>query len=86
MPKPTVASYLVVGCPLPRIEGAVKIGEVIQLAALSKFGWDTDEVTGKRRAQAPWQMSGRDERNRPMRDPTRPHAFWLGMFEGRYPG
>ena len=77
MPEPTVARYLVAGRPLPRIEDAVKIGEVMRLAALSKFGWDTDEATGKRRPRAPWQISGRDEGNRPVRDPTHPHAFWL---------
>ena len=77
MPEPTVARYLVAGRPRPRIEDAVKIGEVMRLAALSKFGWDTDAATGKRLPRAPWQISGRDEGNRPVRDPTHPHAFWL---------
>ena len=77
MPEPTVARYLVAGRPLPRIEDAVKIGEVMRLAALSKFGWNTDEATGKRQPRAPWQISGRDQGNRPLRDPTHPHAFWL---------
>ena len=77
MSEPNVARYLVAGRPLPRIEDAVKIGEVMRLAALSKFGWNTDEATGKRRPRAPWQISGRDESNRPVRDPTHPHAFWL---------
>ena len=75
--SPTVARYLVAGRPLPRIEDAVKIGEVMRAAALSKFGWDTDEATGRRLPRAPWQISGRDEGNRPLRDPTHPHAFWL---------
>lgn len=74
---PTVARYLVAGRPRPRIEDAVKIGEVMRSAALSKFGWDTDEATGKRLQRAPWQISGRGEGNRPLRDPTHPHAFWL---------
>lgn len=74
---PTVARYLVAGRPRPRIEDAVKIGEVMRLAALSKFGWDTDKATGKRLPRAPWQISGRGEGNRPLRDPTHPHAFWL---------
>lgn len=74
---PTIARYLVAGRPRPRIEDAVKIGEVMRLAALSKFGWDTDEATGKRSPRAPWQISGRGEGNRPLRDPTHPHAFWL---------
>ena len=75
--KPTVARYLLAGRPRPRIEDAVKIGEVMRAAAMSKFGFDTDEATGKRLPLAPWQVSGRDERNRPIRDPTHPHAFWL---------
>ena len=74
---PTVARYLVAGRPRPRIEDAVKIGEAVRAAAMSKFGFDTDEATGKRRPLAPWQVSGRDDRNRPIRDPTHPHAFWL---------
>lgn len=73
----TVARYLVAGRPLPRIEDAVKIGEVMRAAALSKFGWDTDEATGRRLPRAPWQISGRDEGNQPLRNPTHPHAFWL---------
>ena len=74
---PTVARYLVAGRPRPRIEDAVKIGEVMRAAAMSKFGWRTHEETGKRLPLAPWQVSGRDEGNRPIRDPTHPHAFWL---------
>ena len=75
--EPTVARYLLAGRPLPRMEDAVKIGEVMRAAAMSKFGWATDEESGKRLPQAPWQISGRDERSRPLRDPTHPHAFWL---------
>lgn len=74
---PTVARYLLAGRPRPRIEDAVKIGEVMRAAAMSKFGFDTDEATGKRLPLAPWQVSGRDDKNRPIRDPTHPHAFWL---------
>ncbi len=74
---PTVARYLVAGRPLPRIEDAVKIGEVLRSAALSKFGWETCESTGKRYPLAPWKISGRDTRNMIVRDPTHPHAFWL---------
>ena len=77
MSEPTVARYLVAGRPLPRIEDAVRIGEVMRAAALSKFGWDTDEATGKPSPRAPWQISGRDQRNRPLRDPAHTHAFWL---------
>ena len=75
--QPTVARYLVAGRPRPRIEDAVKIGEVIRAAALSKFGFESDEATGERLPRAPWQISGRDEGNRPLRDPRHPHAFWL---------
>ena len=74
---PTVARYLLAGRPRPRIEDAVKIGEVMRAAVMSKFGWKTDEDTGKRFPLAPWQISGRDGRNQPVRDPTHPHAFWL---------
>lgn len=77
MSEPTVARYLVAGRPLPRIEDAVRIGEVMRAAALSKFGWDTDEATGKPSPRAPWQISGRDQGNLPLRDRTHPHAFWL---------
>ena len=73
---PTVARYLVAGRPRPRIEDAVKIGDVMRKAALSKF-WDIDDASGKRVPCAPWQISGRDEGNRPLRDPSHPHAFWL---------
>ncbi len=75
--EPTVARYLLAGRPLPRMEDAVKIGEVMRTATMSKFGWATDEASGKRIPRAPWQISGRDERNRPLRNPTHPHAFWL---------
>ena len=52
---PTVARYLLAGRPRPRIEDAVKIGEVMRAAVMSKFGWDTDDQTGKRSPLAPWQ-------------------------------
>ena len=74
---PTVARYLLAGRPRPRIEDAVKIGEVMRAAAMSKFGWEPDEHTGKRIALAPWQISGRDALGRPVADPAHPHAFWL---------
>ena len=74
---PTVARYLLVGRPRPRIEDAVKIGEVMRMAVMSKFGWGIDEETSKRFPLAPWQISGRDGQNQPVRDPTHPHSFWL---------
>ena len=51
--------YLLAGRPLPRIEDAVKIGELMRLAALSKFGWEEDESTGRRKPKAPPVISGR---------------------------
>ncbi|MYA43566.1 MAG: type I-U CRISPR-associated protein Cas5/Cas6 [Gemmatimonadetes bacterium] len=78
MPKqPTVARYLLEGHVRPRIEHAIKIGEVVRAAAMSKFGWALDEQTGRQVPLAPWQISGRDGRNRPLRNPTHTHAFWL---------
>lgn len=74
---PTVARYLLAGRPRPRIEDAVKIGEVMRAAAMSRFGWDTDDVNGKRVPRAPWQISGRDGQGRPLRHPHHRHAFWL---------
>ena len=75
--QPTIARYLLAGRPRPRTEDAVKIGEVMRAAAMSKFGWQVDEETGKRLPRAPWQISGRGGGNKPIRDPTHPHAFWL---------
>ena len=74
---PTVARYLLAGRPRPRIEDAVKIGEVMRAAAMSKFGWETDGTTGRRLPRAPWQITGRRKGGGPVRDPKHPHAFWL---------
>ena len=74
---PTVARFLLAGRPLPRIEDAVRIGELMRRAALARFGWRRDE-TGKRRIPlAPWEISGRDADGKPLRDPSHRHAFWL---------
>ena len=67
----TVARYLLAGRPQPRIEDAVKIGELMRLAALSMFGWENG------RPQAPSVISGRGSDNRPLRDGRHSHAFWL---------
>ena len=75
--RPTVARYVLAGRPRPRIEDAVKIGEVMRAAAMSKFGWDADKESGRRIPRAPWQISGRHGDGRPVRDPAHPHAFWL---------
>lgn len=73
----TVARFVLAGRPRPRIEDAVKIGELMRLAALAQFGWARDEATGRRRPKAPPVISGRDAENRPLRDPAHRHAFWL---------
>jgi len=71
---PTVARYVLAGRPRPRIEDAVKIGELMRLAALAQFGWASDE-SGRRRPRAPMVISGRDAENRPLRDAEHRHAF-----------
>jgi len=73
---PTVARYVLAGRPRPRIEDAVKIGELMRLAALAQFGWASDE-SGRRRPRAPMVISGRDAEDRPLRDAEHRHAFWL---------
>lgn len=73
----TVARYLLAGRPLPRIEDAIKIGELMRLAALSKFGWETVESTGHRKPKAPPVISGRDPEGNPLRNSSHSHAFWL---------
>ena len=73
----TVARYLLAGRPLPRIEDAIKIGELMRLAALSKFGWKTVESTRDKKPKAPPVISGRDTDGKPLRDSSHSHAFWL---------
>ena len=67
----TVARYLLAGRPKPRIEDAIKIGELMRLAALSKFGWDN------RKPKAPSVISGRGSDGRPLCNGRHSHAFWL---------
>ena len=74
---PTVARFLLAGRPRPPIEDAVRIGELMRLAALSQFGWRKDEKTGRRIPGAPWQISGRRTDLQPLKDPSHTHAFWL---------
>lgn len=73
---PTVARFLLAGRPLPRIEDAVRVGELMRRAALARFGWETDK-TGNRRPLAPWEISGRGADGKPLKDPSHRHAFWL---------
>lgn len=67
----TVARYVLAGRPQPRIEDAVKIGELMRLAALSKFGWENG------RPKAPSVISGRGSDNLPLRSGRHSHAYWL---------
>jgi CRISPR-associated protein Csb2 len=76
-PNPTVARFVLAGRPRPRIEDAVKIGELMRLAALAQFGWEKDEASGRWRPKAPPVISGRDAQNRPLKDAEHRHAFWL---------
>ena len=75
--KPTVARFLLNGNPRPRIENALRVGEALRRAALAQFGWDEDPKTGRRIPRAPKLVSGRDEFNRPLKDPAHWHAFWI---------
>ena len=75
--RPTVARFLLAGRPLPRIEDAVKIGELMRRATLARFGWRRDESTGRMRPKAPPEISGRGIDGRPLRNPSHTHAFWL---------
>ena len=74
---PTVARFLLAGRPLPRIEDAVRIGDLMRRAALAQFDWRSDEATGRRIPLAPWQISGRGDDGKPLKDPSHAHAFWL---------
>ena len=74
---PTVARFLLAGRPLPRIEDAVRIGELMRQAALAQFGWRRDDARGRSIPLAPWEISGRDADGKPRKDPTHRHAFWL---------
>jgi CRISPR-associated protein Csb2 len=68
---PTVARFVLAGRPPPRIEYAVKIGEM-RLATLTRFGRDDAG-----RWRAPSVISGRDENGRPLKEDVHTHAFFL---------
>lgn len=76
-PAPTIARFLLAGRPRPRIENAIRVGETLRLAALAKFGWADDPVTGRKIPRAPRLVSGRDDSGLPSRDTTHSHAFWI---------
>lgn len=73
---PTVARYILAGRPRPRLEDAVKIGEIMHRAAISKFCSSKYEGGSKVR-HIPREISGRDENGDVIKDPSHPHAFWL---------
>ncbi len=73
----SVARYLLAGRPRPRIEDAIRIGELMRRAALARFGWEPDAQTGRNRPLAPPEISGRDADGRPLQDAEHTHAFWL---------
>ena len=74
---PTIARFLLAGRPLPRIEDAVRIGELMRRAALAQFGWRRDETKDRWIPKAPGEISGRGRDGKPLRDPSHAHAFWL---------
>lgn len=74
---PTVARFLLAGRPLPRIEDAVRIGELMRRAALAQFGWRRDEAADRWIPNAPPDVSGRDAEGKPLKYPSHGHAFWL---------
>jgi CRISPR-associated protein Csb2 len=75
-PDPTVARFVLAGRPRPRIEDAIKIGELMRKAALARF-WERDKETGVRIPKAPPVISGRGSDSRPLTDADHRHAFWL---------
>lgn len=75
--EPTLARFLLAGHPRPAITDAVKIGELMRLATLARFGWSDDPQTGRRRPNAPPEISGRDGQGAMLREPGHAHAFWL---------
>lgn len=74
---PTVARFLLAGRPRPRVEDAIRIGELMRRAALARFGWRRDESGGRWIPKAPWEISGRGADGKPLKHPLHRHAFWL---------
>ena len=74
---PTVARFLLAGRPRPPVEDAIKIGEIMRLAALAQFGWERDDATGRVLPKAPPVISGRGSDGKPLRDPSHVHAYWI---------
>lgn len=63
---PKVARLILAGRPLPRIEDAVKIGEVFRAAIMARI-----------RGEIPATISGREADGKPSHDPQHGHAFFL---------
>jgi len=74
---PTVARFLLAGRPLPRIEDAIKVGELMRRSALAQFNWRRDKSKNQLLPMAPPEISGHDTDGKPLRDPAHSHAFWL---------
>jgi CRISPR-associated protein Csb2 len=67
---PTVARFVLAGRPRPRIEDAVKIGELMRIATMAQF-------QGR---PVPAVFSGKDADGHPLADdPAHGHAFWLAQ-------
>jgi CRISPR-associated protein Csb2 len=71
--RPTVARWVLTGRPRPRVEDTIRIGELMRLAAMSRFGRDTE--TG--RFKAPPEISGHGADSKALCIPEHAHAFWL---------
>lgn len=65
-PDPTVARLILAGRPCPPITEAVKIGEVFRRALMARC-----------KGPVPQALSGRDQNNEPLRDPSHAHSFFL---------
>ncbi len=64
---PEVARYVLAGRPAPRIEDALRVGEVLRLALMAR-------CPGER---PPQELTGRGERGPLRDDPRHAHAFYL---------
>ncbi len=68
---PDTARYILAGRPRPRIEDAVKIGELARVAALSRIGYAVG------RDRIPPTFSGRGAGGKPLNGGAHTHAFYL---------
>ncbi|HTT85504.1 MAG TPA: type I-U CRISPR-associated protein Csb2 [Rhizomicrobium sp.] len=73
--NPTVARFVLAGRPRPRVEDTLRIAEIMRLAAMARFGWESS--TGRRRPKAPGVISGYGPDGKPLRGDNHAHAFWL---------